>query len=40
VSTESHFIEVSGIQIEVVRKSIRHLRLGVHPSSGQVRVAQ
>jgi hypothetical protein len=39
VNTECHFIEVSGIQIEIVRKAIKHLRLGVYPPSGRVRVA-
>ncbi|RME81584.1 MAG: M48 family peptidase [Caldilineae bacterium] len=39
MSTERHFIEVSGIQVEVVRKSIKNLHLGVYPPEGRVRVA-
>ncbi len=37
--TEGHFIEVSGILVEVVRKPIKNLHLGVYPPSGRVRVA-
>jgi predicted metal-dependent hydrolase len=37
--TTKHFIEVSGIQIEVVRKEIKNLHLGVYPPEGRVRVA-
>ena len=32
-------IEVSGIQVEVVRKQIKNLHLGVYPPAGRVRVA-
>ena len=39
MNTEPHFIEVGGIQVEIVRKAIKHLRLGVYPPSGRVRVA-
>jgi predicted metal-dependent hydrolase len=39
VSTKRHFIEVSGIQVEVVRKAIKNLHLGVYPPAGRVRVA-
>lgn len=39
MTTKRHFIEVSGIQIEVVRKNIKNLHLGVYPPEGRVRVA-
>ena len=39
MTTERHFIEVSGIQVEVVRKGIKNLHLGVYPPVGRVRVA-
>jgi len=39
VTTKRHFIEVSDIQIEVVRKEIKNLHLGVYPPQGRVRVA-
>lgn len=32
-------IEISGIEIEVVRKAIKHLRLSVSPPAGRVRVS-
>lgn len=35
VNTERHFLEAGGIQIEIVRKAIKHLRLGVYPPSGR-----
>ena len=38
-SPGSLLIEVSGIPIEVVRKDIRNLHLGVYPPAGRVRVA-
>jgi predicted metal-dependent hydrolase len=34
-----HYIEVSGLQVEVVRKAINNLHLGVYPPEGRVRVA-
>lgn len=34
-----HHIEVSGIEVEVVRKDIKNLHLGVYPPNGRVRVA-
>ncbi|MBF0192434.1 MAG: M48 family metallopeptidase [Magnetococcales bacterium] len=37
--TETHHITVSGIQVEVVRKAIKNLHLGVYPPHGRVRVA-
>ena len=39
MNTEHHYIEVSGIQVEVVRKAIKNLHLGVYPPEGRVRVA-
>ena len=36
---ESHHIEVRGISVEVVRKDIKNLHLGVYPPHGRVRVA-
>ncbi len=39
MTTRGHFIEVSGIQVEVVRKAIKNLHLGVYPPLGRVRVA-
>ncbi len=38
-SNKTTGIEVSGIQIEVVRKVIRHLRITVYPPDGRVRLA-
>ena len=35
----SSTIEVSGIQVEVVRKAIRHLHITVYPPDGRVRLA-
>ena len=32
-------IEVRGLAVEIVRKPIKHLHLGVHPPDGRVRVA-
>jgi predicted metal-dependent hydrolase len=39
VNTKTHDIEVSGIPVEVVRKDIKNLHLGVYPPNGRVRVA-
>ena len=39
MTTERHRIEVSGITVEVVRKDIKNLHLGVYPPDGRVRVA-
>lgn len=36
---EHNFIEISGIRVEVVRKAIKNLHLGVYPPAGRVRVA-
>lgn len=39
MTTERKFVEVRGITVEVVRKPIKHLHLGVYPPAGRVRVA-
>ncbi len=39
MTTERHTLEVRGIPIEIVRKDIKNLHLGVYPPSGRVRVA-
>jgi len=39
MSTSSQFITVSDIPVEVVRKNIKNLHLGVYPPNGNVRVA-
>ena len=36
---KSSFIEVAGLQVEVVRKAIRHLHITVYPPDGRVRLA-
>lgn len=39
MSTEVSAIEVRGIAVEVVRKNIKNLHIGVYPPDGRVRVA-
>ena len=39
MSIESRNITVSGLTVEVVRKPIKNLHLGVYPPQGRVRVA-
>lgn len=39
MTTETRHITVSGIKVEVVRKDIKNLHLGVYPPQGRVRVA-
>jgi predicted metal-dependent hydrolase len=39
MNTEQHKITVSGLQVEVVRKNIKNLHLGVYPPTGRIRVA-
>jgi predicted metal-dependent hydrolase len=39
VITKRHIIEVHGVSVEVVRKDIKNLHLGVYPPKGRVRVA-
>jgi predicted metal-dependent hydrolase len=38
-TTKTRQIEVSGIAVEVVRKAIKNLHIGVYPPEGRVRVA-
>ena len=37
--TERHAIEVRGMSVEIVRKDIKNLHVGVYPPKGRVRVA-
>lgn len=39
MSTEKRQVAVGGVPVEVVRKDIRNLHLGVYPPNGRVRVA-
>jgi predicted metal-dependent hydrolase len=39
MSIEAHRISVSGLSVDVVRKGIKNLHLGVYPPAGRVRVA-
>lgn len=39
MTTDRHSIEVRGTTVEVVRKDIKNLHLGVYPPNGRVRVA-
>jgi predicted metal-dependent hydrolase len=39
VTTKRHQIKVKGTPVEIVRKDIKNLHLGVYPPSGRVRVA-
>ena len=39
MNIETHRITVSGITVDVVRKAIKNLHLGVYPPHGRVRVA-
>lgn len=39
MTTERHTIEVRGIPVEIVRKDIKNLHVGVYPPKGRVRVA-
>lgn len=39
MNTETHHILVGGLSVEVVRKDIKNLHLGVYPPHGRVRVA-
>jgi predicted metal-dependent hydrolase len=39
MSTEQNNITVSGLRVEIVRKNIKNLHLGVYPPAGRVRVA-
>jgi hypothetical protein len=39
MNTDQHTITISGLQVEIVRKNIKNLHLGVYPPGGRVRVA-
>ena len=39
MTTERRHIEVSGIPVEIRRKAIKNLHVGVYPPDGRVRVA-
>lgn len=39
MTTDNFTMEVSGLSVEVVRKDIKNLHVGVHPPNGRVRVA-
>lgn len=39
MSTDRHEIQIAGIAVEMVRKEIKHLHVGVYPPAGRVRVA-
>src|SRR6266496_5867825 len=39
MSTEKHQMTVNGLVVDVVRKDIKNLHLGIYPPSGRVRVA-
>lgn len=39
MSTNSHFITVNHIEVQVVRKAIKNMHLAVYPPDGRVRVA-
>jgi predicted metal-dependent hydrolase len=39
MATENHKITVNGLPVEIVRKDIKNLHLGVYPPHGRVRVA-
>ena len=39
MNTEIHHFTISGIKVEVLRKDIKNLHLGVYPPAGRVRVA-
>lgn len=39
MSTRAEQIEVNGIRVDIVRKAIKNLHLGVYPPGGRVRVA-
>ncbi|MBN1274232.1 MAG: M48 family metallopeptidase [Candidatus Aminicenantes bacterium] len=39
MTTKRHKIKISGIPVEIVRKNIKNLHVGVYPPNGRVRVA-
>lgn len=39
MSIEEHQITIGGLRVDVIRKPIKNLHLGVYPPHGRVRVA-
>ena len=39
MNTKSQLMHIGGVAVELVRKAIKHLRLGVYPPHGRVRIA-
>ena len=39
MTTEPYVISVNGMDVQIIRKDIKHLHLGVYPPNGRVRVA-
>lgn len=39
MTTKRRYIEVGGLRVEIVRKAIKNLHVGVYPPAGRVRVA-
>lgn len=39
MTTDRRYIDIRGVSVEIVRKDIEHLHVGVYPPSGRVRVA-
>src|SRR6266496_2652713 len=39
MNTDTRHISVNGLSVEIVRKDIKNLHLGVYPPAGRVRVA-
>jgi predicted metal-dependent hydrolase len=39
MNTKSHYIRINGMRVDIVRKDIKNLHLGVYPPHGRVRVA-
>lgn len=39
MNTDQHIITVNGVRVQVVRKAIKNLHLGVYPPAGRVRLA-
>src|ERR1700675_206700 len=39
MNTESHHLTINGLPVNIVRKAIKNLHLGVYPPNGRVRVA-
>lgn len=39
MTTDQRTIDINGLAVEVVRKNIKHLYVGVYPPGGRVRVS-